>query len=122
MSLVMIHANDGVEFLLAHRHVEDSVGRKWTLDRHALAARPLHGGAYLADLFIAEQPVLARMRIEAGHGDPRVRYQLADGFAGEGQYRADALFFGARDGFLERNVGADVRHDQLVGGEHDGDV
>src|SRR5690349_20072087 len=98
----MIHADDGVEFLFAYGHIEYRVRRKRTIHRRALLARPFYGGTTLADLFVAEQAVLAGMRIEPRDGDARVRLEFADGVAGEPQDGADALFLGTFDGGLER--------------------
>ena len=98
MTLVMVHADNRVVCLLANGEIENRVGRQRPFHTPALAARPLNGRPDLANLFVAEQSVLACVRIQAGHGNARTAFQLSNGFMGQTNNRFDALFFYAGDG------------------------
>src|SRR6266542_5460060 len=73
---ILVHGHDDVE-LAAARAGEERVRRQWAVNVEPLAAPLLDGGDDLDLLLVAEEPILARMRVEAADGDLRVRLAQA---------------------------------------------
>jgi len=98
VALVVVHADDGVEFFAADGQVKDGVGREGSFHGHSLLLRPLDRGPYLLDFFIAENTVLAGVGIQARHRNARIGPEAAHGVRGEAQNGADTVLLGGEDG------------------------
>ena len=73
VTLVVVHANDGVQLAPAVRD-EGRIGRNWTFYLEAFTASRRNSGLDEALFFqVAEKAVLARMRIQAADAKARVR-------------------------------------------------
>ena len=79
-ALIVIARDHRVEFAASRAH-EDGVGRKWARHIDAESLRILDGGNDDLKFFLTQQAILARVRVEAGHGelrrvDAKVRQRL----------------------------------------------
>ena len=84
------------------------------------ATRGLDGRRNDLGVLIAEQAVLAGVRVQAADGDAGAGQEKRQRAMRQFDDRTDARTAHARDGFGQRHVGADMGHGDILGGEHRG--
>jgi len=113
VALVVIHGDDDIKFAAA-RTREQGVGGQRTDHAQALGARGLDGGHDRRLLLVAEEPVLARVRVQSRHRDARVATAEAEASS---RARAGSSSARARASPIrhaaQRHVRGDVDHAQL---------
>ena len=120
--LIVIAGDDDVELAADGAH-ENRVARKGARDVDAVRAAGGNRGPDDAILFLAEQPVLARVRIEPGHGDARRRNIEPGQLAGRQRNRRFQRRLSQRARHLRQRDVHGRQHDaQGVGVEHHRDV
>jgi hypothetical protein len=98
---------------------EHRVGRPGTAGVDAGLLRRAHRRSDAIEILGAEQAVLARMRVQAGHRDARpLDAEPAQRAVREPDDRELPLARHPLDRLLERNVRADVHHAQVLAQEH----
>ena len=81
----------------------------------------LHGRHDLVGFLVAEEALLAGVRVEPGHGDARaVDAQRQAGRLGQVDHLADARAGHPADGLFQRDMGGDVHHAQRATGQQHG--
>ena len=113
MPLVVIHGHDGVERPAKCLVIERVVG-EGTVDVEALGLHRLDGGPDDPDFLVAEEPVLAGMRVERGDGDARLRPPVRGRIARSARriFEATALRGEQLEDLPQRDVQRHVDHAQ----------
>lgn len=119
MALVMVHADDGVEFAFEGL-LEDGVGREWPVSVEAVRASSVDGRGDFVGILGAEGIIFTGVRVESGDGDALVVPEFEQGVVSELDDVADARLTNEVDGLAERDVSGNMSDDEFFGSEHHG--
>ena len=122
MPLIVVHADDGVEAVLANGLVEHRIRRMRSGSIESRPPRRLDGGRDDLAVLDADQSILAGVRVQTADRDSWRVAQARKGFVGESGDGEDAFRRHKADRVPNRHVGAHMTHGHFGCGQHHGEV